>query len=346
MIYNHIKKISVILFIWLGLAFPGLLFAGNGADKCLDTLIYQGIEMVHRERIDEALTIFKKIIEKDEESPVGYFYIAALYEVLMQNYKTRVFSKEFDYYVSKAIKLGEELVRKEKNNAWAYFYLGGAYGYRAIDKSETGNWFGAFLDASKGADNLENALAINPELFDAYYGFGVYKYWRSVKSKSLWFLPFFDDERRMGINEIKMAISYGKYSKVTAKSALIGIYYNEKEYYKALAVIDEILCDYPHDIHAMKMKAVIFNDLSRKEEAVLLFEKISERLQNSRWKETGVALEVQYYLALIHYEQNRVSEYKENCEKLARMKKALKKEEKSEAINELLHRVAFITTQG
>ena len=90
MIYNHIKKISVILFIWLGLAFPGLLFAGNGADKCLDTLIYQGIEMVHRERIDEALTIFKKIIEKDEESPVGYFYIAALYEVLMQNYKTRV----------------------------------------------------------------------------------------------------------------------------------------------------------------------------------------------------------------------------------------------------------------
>ena len=150
----------------------------------------------------------------------------------------------------------------------------------------------------------------------------------------------------MGINEIKMAISYGKYSKVTAKSALIGIYYNEKEYYKALAVIDEILCDYPHDIHAMKMKAVIFNDLSRKEEAVLLFEKISERLQNSRWKETGVALEVQYYLALIHYEQNRVSEYKENCEKLARMKKALKKEEKSEAINELLHRVAFITTQG
>ena len=343
---KKIIKIVIISFIWSGFVFSGPAFAGVTINGRVDRLIHKGIHKVHKEDVEGALLAFKEIIKQDEENPIGYFYIAALYEVLMQNYRTRVFSEKFYYYIDRAIELGEKQVEADRNDPWALFYLGGSYGYRAIDRSETGNWFGAFLDAGKGAEYLERAIRIKPELYDAHYGFGVYKYWRSVKSKVLWFLPGFDDEREVGIQQIKIAIKMGKYSRVTAKGALIGIYYNEKDYKNALSLIEEVVRQYPNDIYALRMKGVILYETKRLEEATLIFNRLSERLKNSQWKGSGVELEVQYYLTLAHYNLEKMYEYKQGCERLTRLRKKLKNKAKSETLNELLHKVAFVTKRG
>lgn len=331
-----IIKILIIFSLCIEFLSPSPLYSQTEIDKRLDMLIHTGIDKVNKEKIDEALKTFQNIIDSDRESPIGYFYTAALYEVLMQNYRTRTFNDKFDFYINKAIKKGEKLIKKDKNNDLAYFYLGGSYGYRAIHKSEKGNWFGAFVDAVKGTDSIEKALSINPQLYDAYYGLGVYKYWRSAKSQVLWFLPFFKDERQAGINEIQRAIARGNYSRIEAKGALITIYRNEELYDRALNLTDEILREYPESIYAMRNKGIILVELKRWNKAIEIFNKLAEWLRKSSWKGPEAKMEIEYYLTLIYHEQGKMNEYKRGCEKLIRLTKKLKRRTVSETINELI----------
>ncbi|HUU49958.1 MAG TPA: hypothetical protein VMW81_03235 [Nitrospinota bacterium] len=340
--FNIIIRISITSFIFIGLFAPFSLYAQKEIDKRIEMLIQTGIDKVNKEKTDEALKAFRNIIDSEKESPIGYFYTAALYQVLMQNYRTMVFNDKFDYYINEAIEKGEKLVKNDKDNDLAYFYLGGSYGYRAINKTEKGNWFGAFVDAVKGADYLEKALDINPKLYDAYYGLGVYKYWRSVKSRVLWFLPFFGDERQKGIDEMQRAIAQGSYSRIEAKGALVTILLNEGLYDSALHFTNEILSEYPENINAIRDKGIILVELKRWDEATLIFNKLAERLKESRWKGPEAKMEIEYYLTLIYQKLGKMNEYKRGCENLIQLTKKLERKNLSETINELIIKVNIL----
>ena len=310
-------KTLIIFFLWLLVLLPSPLDSHRKRiGNRFDLLIHSGIDMVQKGDYEEAIGVFQKMIERDPESPVGYFYIAATYESIMQTFNSRAFQEKFDFFINKAIDKGEKLLDEIKDDEWLYFYLGGSYGYRAIDRSETGQWFGAFTDAVKGASHLEKALSINPEIYDAYYGFGVYKYWRSVKSKVLWFLPFFEDERQAGINDIWLAVHKGKYSRYEAMNALIGIYQNEKKYSKALDVAKALLEKYPENFSALRMEGILYIDLQEWDKASQTFDKLSEELKKNRWKTVETDFELEYYLTYIQFKEQKTEGCITGCTKL------------------------------
>jgi tetratricopeptide (TPR) repeat protein len=316
------KSLVIILFMGLVLVFPSSLLAHKRIRmyRSLNLSIQTGIDKIYRGEYDGALEAFQQIIKKDEESPVGYFYTAAFYEVMMQSFRNRSYEEQFDFYINEAIKKGEKLLWVYKDDEWLYFYLGGSYGYRAIDRTETGNWFGAFSDAVRGATYLEKAIEINPELFDAYYGFGVYKYWRSVKSKVLWFLPFFEDERKTGISDIELAINKGQYSQYEAMGALVSIYRNENNYVKALDLTQAILEKYPDNIHALRMKGILYVDLKKWDEASSVFQELSRKLNESKWQSSISHLEILYYFTFIDFQQQKAESCVQGCMKLLNFK--------------------------
>ena len=331
-------KIIFVFCLCLWLLFPGSLLAKKRItiDSRLNMTILSGIDKVNRGEYEEAMKLFKQVIEQDKESPLGYFYTAAVYEVLMQNYRNRSFNKKFNFYINGAIEKGEQLAKKYQNDELLYFYLGGAYGYRAIDRGEAGNWFGAFVDAVKGAEYLEKAIEINPTLYDAYYGFGVYKYWRSVKSKVLWFLPFFTDERQAGINDIRLAISRGQYAQNEAIVVLAGIYRNEKDYHAALELTETLLAKYPDSIHTLRLKGIILVDLERWTEAAQIFDKLQGQLKNDTWGSPETEMEIEYYITLIHLKQKRIIEYKKGCKRLLELKEKVRRQPHNDTIAQMI----------
>jgi len=337
------SKIKILILLLSGVLFtsPAPLSAHQKtiADKRLDPTIFSGIEKIRTGKYEEAISTFKTLIEQNKENPVGYFYAAATYEEIMQTYHNRSFSKQFDFYIDNAIDKGETLAKTTKDDEWLYFYLGGSYGYRAIDRSETGNWLGAFLDAVKGADYLEKAIKINPEIYDAYYGFGVYKYWRSVKSKVLWFIPFVKDERNEGINDIITAIRKGKYANHEAKTALIGIYRNEKYYDYAMTVVNEMLEKYPQDFYLLKMKGILSTDMKDWGTASLIFNALNERLKDNKWKSVETVFEIEYYRTLIFHNLKKTEEYKAGCKTLIGLKEKISPKKHSDTIADLIKQV-------
>ena len=178
-------------------------------DDTFHALIDYGIDLVHAEHYEEALEGCKKLMFYYPESPVGYFYTASLYQIIMRNYRVKTFEPQFERFIDLAVEEGECAVKKDRKDAVSYLYLGGAYGYRALHKIRKHKWFSAFKDGLKSISRLEKAIEAEPTLYDTYYGLGTYHYWRSAKSKTLWFLPFIGDERQKGIDELWQSITIG-----------------------------------------------------------------------------------------------------------------------------------------
>ncbi len=279
----------------------------------VETLIKRGITIFTNEDMTAALDIFKSLIERDQEDPRGYFFTAAVYSVTMQDYKTRAFEHEFNRYITLAIDKAETRVQTNGQDAEAHFYLGGAYGYRGIDKTMVGSWLGAFLDGTRGVFHLQQALSFNPSFYDAYYGLGAYHYWVSAKSSILWFLPFFADERDRGIEEVRLASAKGEFSLYEAQASLVTVLMNEGRWEEALQEAEALLKRFPQDLSSHIQKGLILVELARWEEVEREFTWIKEFLATRPFHGYMRRLQVDYYLALADHRRGRSREFFEGC---------------------------------
>jgi len=268
----------------------------------VDQIILRGMDLVHADQTLEAVEEFKKLIQLFPEDPIGYFYVSATLQTMMDDYRNYSHMDEFNKYMNLAIKTGER--RKKGGNLTAYdcLYLGGAIGFRGINKGLTGNWFGAFVDGLKGKGYLERALKLDPELYDVYYGLGTYHFWKSLKAKIFWWLPFVADNRQMGIDMIKLSIEKGKYAKEDAKLALVRIYVENKEYENAFAMTDELRKTHPNKPFLLWLLGRAQLETQMFEGAINTYKSLLEALTSSPYYHPAGEVECRYHLALAYYE--------------------------------------------
>jgi hypothetical protein len=74
----------------------------------------------------------------------------------------------------------ETWTNREPMRAEAWFYLGGAYGARAQWRVLRGERVAAARDGKRIKESLEQALALDPMLQDAWFGIGLYHYYADV----------------------------------------------------------------------------------------------------------------------------------------------------------------------
>ena len=320
----RLLTISFLVPFVLSLVFSGAAIAQESTspiseetdftqEREIDAQITRGIILFTNERMTEALSIFQKIIDRHKDDPKGYFYTAAVYGVAMQDYKTREFEQEFNHFIELTIAKAESRLTVNNNDAEAQFYLGGAYGYRGIDKTLVGSWLGAFLDGTKGVFHLHKAVSYNPKFYDAYYGIGSYHYWVSVRASILWFLPFFADERAQGIEEIRLASTKGQFARYEAKASLITILMNEKRWEEALKISEEMLAKFPDDISSRIQKGIISASLGRWPKVEQTFKAVKGFLPTRPFHGYMRKLEAEYYLALAAQRQQRSATFFERC---------------------------------
>jgi tetratricopeptide (TPR) repeat protein len=273
----------------------------------VDSIILRGMELVHADSTLEAMEEFKKLIELFPNDPIGYFYVSATLQTMMDDFRNYSYLDEFNNYMDKAIQAAEKKQKRTNLTAYDYLYFGGAVGYRGIHKALTGNWMGAFVDGLKGKGYLEEALQINPELYDVYYGLGSYHFWKSLKSKIFWWLPFVADNRQMGIDMIKLAIDKGKFAVEDARLALIRIWVENKEYEKAFAQIDELEKTYANKPFILWLLGQAQMDNQMYDGAIDTYKNLLEALTSSPYHHAAGEVECRYYLANAYY-QNKDSE--------------------------------------
>jgi tetratricopeptide (TPR) repeat protein len=311
--FKH-SKILILLFT-LSMLFPGALASAQpGMDSPqVDSIIMRAMDLVYADRNSEGVEEFKKLIDLFPDNPIGYFYVSASLQTVMDDYRNYSNSDELYRYMDLAIEKGEKIKESGTLTAYDWFYYGGAVGFRGIHKALTGNWMGAFVDGLKGKGYLENALKLDPEMYDVYYGLGSYHFWKSLKSRVFWWLPFVSDNRQMGIDMIMVAIEKGKYSKKDAKLALVRIWVENKEYDKAFAMIDELEKIYPNKPFLLWLKAQAQSENNMYDEAIGTYQKLLAALTSSAYYHPAGEVECRYLMARALYEKK---DYRESYSQL------------------------------
>jgi tetratricopeptide (TPR) repeat protein len=127
---------------------------------------------------------------------------------------SRALDDEFSTSVERAIQTTDAWTVRAPDDAEAWFYLGGAYAARVQWRVLREERLAAARDGKRIMDALERALEIDPELDDAYFGIGMYRYYADVApsaAKALRFLLLLPGgDRQEGLAEMLRARNQGR----------------------------------------------------------------------------------------------------------------------------------------
>lgn len=306
--------ISLFLIIAISKSFPQL--KTKDQETRTNKLILQGIDAGIRENYELAGKKFKKIISQEPENPAGYFFLGACYQTQMIDLESDFREKVFYQNMEKAIQLSRKRIEKDKNDIWAHIYLGNAYGAIAVYDAKHKRWWSGLRKGLKAKSAFKKVIELDSTFYDAYLGLGSYHYWASVVTKALRWLPFFRDERKRGIAEVKLAAEKSLYSKESAKYGLIYIYVEEKEYDRAIKLAKEMNQEFPESklflwplAEALYIKKDWIN-------SIRWYQKILELISHPDPSGYFNTIECRHQIAKCYFNLKMYKKCKEECEKI------------------------------
>ncbi|HDS08783.1 MAG TPA: hypothetical protein ENN73_01020 [Firmicutes bacterium] len=211
---------------------------------------------------------FRLIQKRVPNHPAGYVYEAGALNFIMSDMRNYKWLDEFEGLINKSISLSKDMIKTNPDNPWGYFYLGAAYGFRGVNEADREKWFKAFLDGNLGYIQFKKVEQMDPSIKDIYYGLGTYHYWRGEKAKVFKWLPFFPNEKELGLEQLQIAIDEGRYTKVEGESSLLRILVNEEKYEEAIKLADYIIAKYPGYLYCYRYRATAFIKLQRYDDAI------------------------------------------------------------------------------
>ncbi len=208
-----------------------------GADERYDI----GIAEMYRLEFDKAGNEFKEIVRLDPQSPAGYFALAALsWWRYSQNFDNtegdfKAIETEFMSNADKAIELSEKLIDEGRDLDQAYFFMGSAYGLEGRWYAVQRSWWRAYTHGRKGRKFLKKCVEVNPAVYDAYLGLGIFDYYAATLPGTLGLAAklFVGGDRQRGIEYVKIAKEKGRFFKTEARFFLVEIYSMHEKDFKA-----------------------------------------------------------------------------------------------------------------
>jgi len=313
---NLVAALFIFLFLISPLSQTFSQPTTNDQQLKTDKLIRGGIDATIREEYALAERNFKEIISLYPEDPAGYFFLGGCYQTQMTDLSSDFREKEFYRVLEKSIQLSKKKIEKDKNDVRAHFYLGNSYGALAVYDAKRKKWWSGLRKGLKAKSAFKKVIELDSTFYDAYLGLGSYHYWVSVVTKTFRWLPFFRDERKKGIEEVKLAAQKSIYSKESAEYGLIYIYIEEKEYEKVVRLAMKMNQEYPQSklflwplAEALYLKREWMN-------SIRYYEKILELVGNPDPSGYFNTIECRERIAECYFNLKMFEKCKEECERI------------------------------
>lgn len=224
-------------------------------------------------KAEQKMTAIQKRWPDDIIGIAGMMFLYQLRN--MENFDKR-FNNQYLKWHDAGRDRAQQILDDPKADAWHLYMAGGAYAMSGYHYFREGRTLRALQDGLRGIHGLEEAFKRDPDWVDPLMGLGAYKYWRSVYTKRVRFLPFFADQRKEGIAELLQVIGRGTLSRQLASGALAWIYINEKQYIKALRLNTALLKKYPDNVIALTLQGHLMVQLKRYREAMSHYQRCLE----------------------------------------------------------------------
>src|SRR5438445_2242053 len=245
-ILRHPMKRAVLI----GISALFLCAPSGLAREALD----QGLWWLYHLQYDKARASFDTYIKSHPKDPAGYFYLTAVdWWHLAQDieYDLPEIRKQLEDDSQQTIRVAQELYDSTgdtKEKARACLYWGGAEGLWGRWLVTRHEWVSAYFAGKRGHNMLKKALELDPDLYDAYLGLGIYDYYTDTLSgvQALLAVLFIHGDKKRGLEELQMAIDHSEHARVEALCFLIEIYASEENVpEKALPLAQELHKEFP-----------------------------------------------------------------------------------------------------
>jgi tetratricopeptide (TPR) repeat protein len=271
--------------------------------------VIRGIEFLYNWEFDQAEGLFEQLTRESPEDPMGYFYLAMVsWSHLASGFWTKEMVTEYGRRIDKSIDVAKKAVKKNENDCFAHFYLGGALGFEGRFKLMERKWLSSFLLAQDAIKALKTSQAKCPDNQDVLFGLGIFDYYTARLSGVLKFLSYLlvhRGDKAEGLRKLHLAAEGAVYSSIEAKSLLLHIYlFMEKNLYEnALILSVDLTKRFPNNPRFKFLEGISYIRLDMDTEymgIVNFFREKSNSLPSKRdafiWGSRGVYLEACYDL--------------------------------------------------
>ena len=180
--------------------------------------------------------------------------------------------------LDRVIQLTDATLKQDPDNIEALYIRGVAYGTLAgFEATVKRAYLAANRAAKKAREDHLRVLTLDPSYNDARLTIGTYDYTLSVLPGFLRFiLGVFGirGDKESGIRELEYAAQLGDRGRTNAKMVLVYIYSREKEYEKALPILEDLHSQYPRNFLLETSKASVYEGLESWEDAAETYETV------------------------------------------------------------------------
>jgi len=225
-----------------------LLFASAATfDSARVQAILHTQTLLFNDRFAEVDSIYRAQIEARPDDPSAYLFRAGALFAEMSDREENRNEKLFKELIDSVDHITDRILDTCDNStaAWMYLWRGHARAYRSLYESKFGSSLAALKLGMSSIDEYQNGRRKDSSLVDLYMGTGSYHYWKSAKAGMLRWIGFFKDEKEKGIAELRRAADSSLLHRELARSALIWIWIDRKEYDSAVALAEEFVRRYP-----------------------------------------------------------------------------------------------------
>ena len=225
-------------------------------DKRVQLEVIQAINDLYNFKFKEAEKQFGWIREYHPDHPLADFLMGlSQWWKIVPNIDNEEHDERMLYYLNETIKKSEGLLKKNKNNLEAHFFMAGAWGFKGRLYSERKEWRKATVAGRNALDNLQKCEGYENLSPEFVFGRGLYNYFHSWIRENFKFLrpvlAFFPDgDRALGIKQLEEVSRNAFYTRTEAQYYLLQIYnVYEEEPEKGLYIAEYLHNEYPDNAY-------------------------------------------------------------------------------------------------
>ena len=226
------------LFLFLLIIFFPKNFGQVYPDKSVHKILKSGINLIIDQKYDEAEKLFDQLDKTRKDIPLGKIYLAAVHIAKSYDYEEPYDHELITKYLEGAKRISERLLKNDEKNIWNNYFFALTEGYIAYYDALHESWFQAFSTGLSSVSAFEDCLEIDNNFYESLIAIGSYKFWKSRKTEFISWLPFFDDEKELGIKYLQQAVKYSGYNSHLAIHSLIWIYIEQNNFEEAIKVAE------------------------------------------------------------------------------------------------------------
>ncbi|OGJ87282.1 MAG: hypothetical protein A2268_09180 [Candidatus Raymondbacteria bacterium RifOxyA12_full_50_37] len=270
-------------------------------DRQYDADLTQGVDLIMRQEYDSAGKRFAAMTVRAPRNPAARFLNVSL--MAGRFYDKNDTSQLAAFYVEADTVLA---LTQLPCSPMCRFYHAATLGYLAVFHSNEGRWLQGAVLGYKAAAMYNDLSKDKVASGDVLGMLGSYHYWTSSILKGMFRLPFLGDRRAQGIEELSRSIGASRYLTGALVNSLIWIYYDNKQYAKALSLCESILDRYPRNRVYRKTRLAILYMMGRYNQAETLARDLLKEYEGVEEAPVNYYI-IKIKLALIYFSSGKIA---------------------------------------